>query len=158
MIIVIAVASILLFVLGFVLSERIDVWGGVGLAISTIFVSVFILCLVVALILSVGVSKLKVIDPQIEMYEQENAVIEEQISAVVKQYQEYETGIFANAKTESSVTLVALYPDLKADALVKKQIEVYLENNEKIKELKEKKINGGVIRWWLYFGGGNDRT
>ena len=81
-------------------------------------------------------------------------MIEEQISAVVKQYQEYETGIFANAKTESSVTLVALYPDLKADALVKKQIEVYLENNEKIKELKEKKINGNVIRWWLYFGGG----
>ncbi|MBO4979446.1 MAG: hypothetical protein J6D16_03470, partial [Clostridia bacterium] len=140
------------------LSERLDVLGDVGMAISGVFVFVFILCLVVALILSVGVSKLKVIDPQIEMYEQENAVIEEQISAVVKQYQEYETGIFANAKTESSVTLVALYPDLKADALVKKQIEVYLENNEKIKELKEKKINGDVIRWWLYFGGGNDRT
>ena len=55
-------------------------------------------------------------------------------------------------KPENYITLVSLYPELKADALVSKQIEIYISNNEKIKELKEFKINGSIYRWWLYFG------
>ena len=35
---------------------------------------------------------------------------------------------------------------------VQKQIEVYINNNEKIKSLKEDNITGNVKRWWLYFG------
>jgi hypothetical protein len=61
---------------------------------------------------------------------------------------------FTEVSPDSAITLVSLYPELKADELVKKQIEVYVANNEKIKELKEKKIMGNVYRWWLYFGGG----
>jgi hypothetical protein len=46
-----------------------------------------------------------------------------------------------------------MYPDLKADTLVQKQIETYVANNNTIKELRTDKINGKVYRWWLYFGG-----
>ena len=49
--------------------------------------------------------------------------------------------------------LVTLYPELKADTLVAKQIEIYTNNNQKIKELKEQKLYGKVYKWWLYFGG-----
>ena len=83
----------------------------------------------------------------------ENQKIETQIAETVQQYQEYESGIFTEVAPESSVILVALYPELKADTLVQKQIEVYVANNEKIKELKESNITGDVKRWWLYFGG-----
>ena len=53
---------------------------------------------------------------------------------------------------ESSITLVSLYPELKSDELVKKQIAVYQENNKKIINLKEKQIDANVAKWWLYFG------
>lgn len=149
MIIVFIVAAIVLFVVGCILAENIDDFWGVVAGFSVI---VFVVALIAALVLSISVSNLKVIDQKIEMYQEENAKIEEQISEIVKQYQEYESGIFAEVSPESAITLVALYPDLKADALVQKQIEVYLENNETIKDLKEDKINGSVKRWWLYFG------
>lgn len=97
--------------------------------------------------------QISVIDEKIAMYEEQNADIEEQIEAVVKQYQEYESGIMTEiGDKDSYITLVSLYPELKADALVGKQIEVYLNNNENIAALKNQKLNERVYRWWLYFG------
>ena len=54
---------------------------------------------------------------------------------------------------DTAVTLVALYPELKSDTLVQSQIEVYTENNNMIKFLRDQQIKGNVSRWWLYFGG-----
>ena len=60
--------------------------------------------------------------------------------------------IISEVKPESAMQLITVYPDLKADELVKSQINVYIENNNKIKELKEEKINIPTAKWWLYFG------
>lgn len=111
-----------------------------------------IISVIAALVLIGQVAKLRVIDEKIEMYEEQNIQIESQIAECVKQYQEYEGNIMTEVKPESYITLVSLYPELKADTLVSKQIEIYISNNEKIKELKEFKINGSIYRWWLYFG------
>ena len=54
---------------------------------------------------------------------------------------------------DTAVTLVALYPELKSDTLVQSQIEVYTENNNMIKFLRDQQIKCNVSRWWLYFGG-----
>ena len=152
MIIVIFVISILLVILGLWLACELDcllsgtglgVLGGIG----------FIISLIAIMVLCCSVSGLRTIDARIEMYQEENAKIEEQIADVVEQYQKYETDIFTEVAPDSSVTLVALYPELKSDTLVQKQIEVYMANNEKIKELREEKIGAPVLRWWLYFGG-----
>ena len=32
------------------------------------------------------------------------------------------------------------------------QINIYQENNKKVKELKEKKLKCQLSKWWLYFG------
>lgn len=111
-----------------------------------------VISFIAMILLLINVSYLSVIDEQIEMYQEENAKIESQIAECVKQYQQYESEVFAETTTESAITLVSLYPELKADTLVAKQIEVYLNNNNKIKELKEQSINGDVARWWAYFG------
>lgn len=108
--------------------------------------------LLVCLILGVSVTKLTVIEDTIAMYEEENVIIEDQIALIVKQYQDYETDIFTSVSPDSAVTLIALYPELKADTLVQTQINIYLTNNQKIRELKERQINGSVMKWWLYFG------
>lgn len=114
---------------------------------------IIVLELLAFIILCIEVSGLKVIDTKIEMYTEENQKIESQMSDLVQSYMEYEGNTFKDFKSESSVTLVNLYPELKSDALVQKQLDMYIANNEKIKELKTSEINGKVYRWWLYFGG-----
>lgn len=96
-------------------------------------------------------------DKKIEIYTEENTKIETQISRVVSQYQEYEQNTFESLKNttatdESVVALVSLYPELKSDTLVQKQIETYVANNEEIKKLKSEKLNVIPIKWWLFFG------
>lgn len=125
-------------ILGFIM----DFIGGVCILIT----------IITTIWLAIDVTNLSVIDNKIAMYQEENTKIESQIATVVENYQEYETDIFTNLKDESAITLVSLYPELKADKLVKTQINTYVANNKKIKELKEEKISGSVSRWWLYFG------
>lgn len=95
----------------------------------------------------------RTLDDRIAMYEEENQEIETQIAECVEEYMAYEEGVFEGVSSESAITLVSLYPELKADTLVQKQIEIYVANNEKIKELKEEKITVKNKKWWLYFGG-----
>lgn len=116
-------------------------------------VALFLAALIATIVLISNVRALNVIDDKIAMYEAQNTKIEEQIAEVVQEYMEYESGVFTEVSSDSAITLVSLYPELKSDALVASQIELYVENNQKITSLMEKKINGSVTRWWLYFGG-----
>lgn len=127
-----------------------EIAGGVTIGCGVLGSIISFIALVVLL---VNVSGLKAIDPKIEMYQTENANIEKQIADCVEQYQQHEIEVFTEVAPDSAITLVSLYPELKSDALVKKQIEIYVANNQKIKELKEQKIMGNIIRWWAYFGG-----
>lgn len=92
------------------------------------------------------------IDDKIAMYQEENTAIEEQISDVIQGYMQYETDIFTDIADKSPITIVTLYPELKSDKLIESQIEIYIENNNKIKSLKESKIDAELTRWWAYFG------
>ena len=109
-------------------------------------------CLIAAIVLCIGVKDGAVIDKKIAMYQKENTKIENQMDVLVSQYMKFETDTYGELKNESAITLVSLYPDLKSDELVKKQIEVYESNNKEIREMKEQKINLKVSKWWLYFG------
>ena len=157
MIIVIALIGIMLTVIGIFLVHRANKRErySAEAEYAPMGIGIFILvgCLVACLVLAHEVKMLNVIDDQIAMYEEENLKIETQIAETVKQYQKYEHDIFVEVAPESAVTLVSLYPELKSDTLVQKQIEVYIANNETIKKLKESKISGSVKKWWLYFGG-----
>lgn len=152
MIIVIFLVCVGVIVLGAWLYNTInEVPGGVTMACGIIGSIISFIALISLL---VTVSGLKTIDLKIDMYQTENTQIENQITECIKEYQKYETEIFTEVAPDSAITLVSLYPELKADELVKKQIEIYVANNQKIKELKEEKIMGNVYRWWTYFGSG----
>ena len=138
--------TILFFVLTLWLLFSIDEDGAILTGV------LFFIFLIVTIITSVGVVKGRVLDEKIAMYMEENQNIETQMNTLVEQYMNYESGTYGELKGESSITLVSLYPELKADALVTKQIELYVANNEKIKELKEEKIDLSAAKWWLYFG------
>lgn len=86
------------------------------------------------------------------MYEKENKSIENSIDITVKNYMHHEASAYKEVKDKDAINLVALFPELKSDTLVQKQIEVYLDNNDKLKELKEEKIDLSKAKWNLYFG------
>lgn len=124
----------------------------VGAPITTIGAVSLIISIIATIYFGVNVKSNDVIDDKIAMYQEENSIIEEQIAIVVSDYMEHESKVFDSAKVSSPVILAQLYPELKSDELVKSQIDIYIANNEKIKDLKLQKINDSVYRWWLYFG------
>lgn len=93
-----------------------------------------------------------VMDEKIAMYQEENKKIEESIDTKVQLYMAYEAETYASLKDKDAIDLVTLFPELQSDELVKEQIKVYTKNNDKIKKLKEKKINLSKVKWKLYFG------
>ena len=92
------------------------------------------------------------VDQRIEMYQTENMKIESSIDLLVTNYMNYESDTYKDLKDEDGISLVSLFPDLKSDELVSKQIKLYSANNKKIKQLKEEKIELSKAKWKLYFG------
>ena len=93
------------------------------------------------------------IQDKITMHEAENAEIDSQICEIVEGYKTYEKETFENISNKSANVLVELYPDLKSNELVQKQMENYMDNKNKVVSLQEDLINQRPLRWWLYFGG-----
>lgn len=111
------------------------------------------LCLMCAIYLSIKISQCAVIDQKIQMYTEENVKIETQINDLVEEYMKYEGDTFKELANNEGISLISLYPELKSDELINKQLDLYITNNEKIKTLREQKINAKIYKWWLYFGG-----
>lgn len=105
-----------------------------------------------------GISRLKISDKKIAMYEQENNNIQNQISEIIENYKKYEQSTYSESLKSIDVhdidiiVLTQLYPNLKSNEMISKQIDIYQENNNKIKTIKEEKLDNEVAKWWLYFG------
>lgn len=156
MLLVILGISILLVVLGIILicKDYSDTQWGIGMTLIFIFGVSALVSIVCVGICAHDASQSIVIDEKIAMYQEENKSIESSISTIVENYQDYEKDVFANAKNESIVVVATqLYPELKSNELVKKQLDIYVANNKKIKQLKNKKLDYKVSKWLLYFGG-----
>ena len=91
-------------------------------------------------------------DDKIEMYEKENLRIEQSVNVLVKDYYKHESDTYSSLKPENAVLFASAYPELQSNDLAMKQLEIYVENNNKIKGLKEDQINLSRNRFWLYFG------
>lgn len=153
MILVILAVAIIVIVVGAIIYEEsynYDVVGGALMVIGGIVGGIALLATLV--LLCVNGSNYG-IDQKIELYESENQQIEEDIAVLVNEYMKHEEDIFVECAPDSSISLVALYPELKSNLLVEKQIEIYVSNTEEIKLLKSQRISASLIKWWLYFGG-----
>lgn len=126
------------------------IWTFFSSGALSIVVSIILMFLICGTSFSIFTSS--TIDSTISMYEEENERIEGSIKNAVESYMNFESETFANLKDEDAISLISLYPELKSDALVQQQLDLYIANNAKIKELKEERINVSKARWLLYFG------
>lgn len=116
-------------------------------AVPILVIPLFIQILLIASLIS-GLN----LDSRIELYQSQNAEIESKIQATVASYLAHEKQAYKDLKPDNAIAVVSAYPELHSNELVKKQIEVYEDNNKKILGLKEEKLNQSVYKWWLYFG------
>jgi len=120
--------------------------------VSVVSILGLIIVLISFISLLVLVSSCSMIDSKIELYQSQNTEIESKIQATVTSYLAHEKQTYKDLKPDNAIAVVSAYPELHSNELVKKQIEVYEDNNKKIMSLKEEKLNQSIYKWWLYFG------
>ena len=122
-----------------------EVFSGFGFFISVVAL--------IGIIINIGILiNGRTLDDKVAMYEQENAEIEQSVDVFVKDYYRHESDTYSSLTPENAVLFASAYPELQSNELATKQLEIYVENNNKIKELKEDQINLSRNRFWLYFG------
>lgn len=142
MLLVLLVICIGLFIVGMYSYEEMVIGG-------SLLAGVFILIMILIILIEFPYN----IEKKLAMYEEENLKIETKIKDTIKSYMEYEQETYDKVLKDADLTTIVLkYPELNSNELVKAEIEVYKDNNNKIRELKEKQINKSVMAWWLYFG------
>lgn len=93
------------------------------------------------------------IQEKIEIYEEQNAQIEESIDAAVKAYCEHEQITYVQMSDGAVALVAAAYPELASSELVKTQMEVWTSNTHELKKMKSKLVDFNKARYFLYFGG-----
>lgn len=120
----------------------------IGFIISAVVVIVFTF-----LIIGISYSYFDTfnVDKKIEIYKEENKKIESDVSIAVSSYQDYENSTFKEI-IDNPTVLAVVCPELKSNELVSKQIDLYIKNNQKIKDLKLTKASKDIYEFLLYFG------
>lgn len=148
--------ALVLLSITFFCLKRIDSDYAESAFVGAVFGGILSISIVTAIIIDIAeIATSYTIDWKIEMYEEENSVIETRIDSIVQAYMNYESETFEDYRienTEDAMTLVSVFPELKSDSVVQQQIELYVANNDRIKELKEEKIDIKKLKWELYFG------
>lgn len=150
MLIIILIALLVTWIISMNIPKRIYCDGA---EVAYVFsVSGFFIALIAFIsILSIVLTE-PTIDSKIELYQSQNAEIESKIQATVASYLAHERQTYKDLTPDNAIAVVSAYPELHSNELVKKQIEVYEDNNKKILGLKEEKLNQSIYKWWLYFG------
>lgn len=119
---------------------------------NLVVIPIFVIPLIIQVFLITSVIRGLSLDSRIELYQSQNTDIESKIQATVASYLAHEKQTYKDLRPDNAITIALAYPELHSNELVKKQIEVYEDNNKKIMGLKEEKLNLSVYKWWLYFG------
>lgn len=145
--------ALLIALLGVVICSRSFDFEDVGFALSIVGFSLAVVAGIVAIILTCCCADVAKVDEKIELYEAENAAIEQRMMEIVQRYQEHEQEIFGEITEKNAMAYITLYPELRSNSLIEKQMTIYYSNHEKIMYLKEEQLIAPLYRRWVYFGG-----
>jgi hypothetical protein len=92
------------------------------------------------------------IDSRLPVIEEQNTMVLSQIEPLVQQALEYESNTYKDFKLDANklIAFTQLYPDLKANDFLNKQIDIILANQQEIKQLKLAKATLNAYHFWLW--------
>ena len=92
------------------------------------------------------------INSRLAVLEEQNTTVLTQIEPLVQQALEYESNTYKDFKLDVAkiIAFTQLYPDLKANSFLNKQIDIILANQEEIKQLKLDKASLNAYHFWLW--------
>lgn len=92
------------------------------------------------------------VDARQLVLEEQNQIVLSQIKPLVQQALEYESSTYKDFKLDAAkvIAFTQLYPNLKANSFLNKQIDIILANQEEIKQLKLAKASLNAYHFWLW--------
>lgn len=89
---------------------------------------------------------------QLEVLNSQNEIVLAQIEPLVQQAMNYETSTYKEFKLtpENIVAFGNMYPQLQANSFIQSQINIIVENQKEIKDLKLKIASLNAYRLWLF--------
>jgi hypothetical protein len=136
--------GLILIILGITADE--DALTGLGVAIFIVFLFVTVI------VTGIYNYDKSTINSRLAILEEQNQVVLSQIEPLVQHALDYESNTYKDFKLDANklVAFTQLYPDLKANAFLNKQIDIILANQAEIKQLKFDKASLNAYHFWLW--------
>lgn len=88
---------------------------------------------------------------RLEVLTQYNTEIIHDLEPMVNRYLDYEKSTYSDLKLNANTLLaLSVYPEIKSNQFIMKQIDVYLKNQEAIKEIKLSIANLKSYKFWIF--------
>lgn len=117
--------------------------------------ALFFTCLIIAILIGVGVSYNNIkstASSKLEVLNEQNEVVLKQIEPLVQQALDYENNTYKELKLtpENIIAFGNMYPQLQANSFIQSQINIIVENQKEIKDLKLRIASLNAYRLWLF--------
>ncbi len=92
------------------------------------------------------------IHSRLAVLEEQNTTVLTQVEPLVQQALNYESSTYKDLKLDVNKLIIfaQMYPELKANSFLNKQIDIILANQEEIKQLKLDKAALNAYHFWLW--------
>ena len=112
-------------------------------------------CITIAVLIGVGISYNNVKSTaasKLEVLNEQNEIVLAQIEPLVQQAMNYESSTYKEFKLtpENIVAFGNMYPQLQANSFIQSQINIIVENQKEIKDLKLKIASLNAYHLWLF--------
>ena len=144
MLYILLVIGLILLIIGITRYE--EILASLGVVIFVVF-----LC-VTAIVVGVYNYDKSTIDNRLTILEEQNQIVLAQIEPLVQHALEYESNTYKDFKLDANklIAFSQLYPDLKANDFLNRQIDIILANQVEIKQLKLDKSSLNAYHFWLW--------
>ena len=144
MLYILLVIGLILLIIGVTRYE--EILASLGVVIFVVF-----LC-VTAIVVGVYNYDKSTIDNRLTILEEQNQIVLAQIEPLVQHALEYESNTYKDFKLDANklIAFTQLYPDLKANSFLNRQIDIILANQVEIKQLKLDKASLNAYHFWLW--------
>ena len=144
----------LCFIVGAIISENnSDYYSETSQTVWGVSMFLFIVILLITIGIGVHYNSIKsTANAKLEVLNEQNEIVLSQIEPLVQQALNYESNTYKEFKLtpENIVAFGNMYPQLQANSFIQSQINIIVENQKEIKDLKLKIASLNAYHLWLF--------